>query len=199
MVTLVCIALHHRLELLFNLRENTLLMIFPVFFAGMAMLYRRDRVRYYVEHEVEWSSILFFLFLFALAGVIKYSGISDLLAEHFVLKFGTSRNILSAMVIFSSGIFSSILDNTVVVASYIPIIQSLGNLDINLRSLWWAVLFGACYGGNITLIGSTANILAMDILEKKRNIRISFLHWFKIGIIVGLLTMVSAYIFLLLV
>lgn len=198
-VTLLCIILHSRLERVFHLEENTLLMILPIVFAGVAMLYRRDRVRYYVEHEVEWTSILFFLFLFALAGVIKYSGISDIIAKNIMLKLGKSFSLLSGILIYSSGILSSMLDNTVVVASYLPVMQSLGSLEINLRPLWWAILFGACYGGNITVIGSTANIVAMDLLEKKGKTKIGFLEWFKIGVIIGLVSMTSAYILILLI
>lgn len=196
--TLFCIVLHRRLELFFDLGENTLLMIFPIVFAGIAMLYRRDRVRYYVEHEVEWTSILFFLFLFAITGIIKYSNLSDVIAKNILMKFGSSFNLLAGVMVFSSGLLSSVLDNTVVVASYIPVIQSFGNLQMNLEPLWWAILFGACYGGNITVIGSTANIVAIDILEKKRNTRISFFEWLKIGTIVGLVSMTISYFFILL-
>ena len=193
-LTLLCIILHRRLELLFALKENTLLMILPIVFAGIAMLYRQDRVRHYVEREVEWTSILFFLFLFALGGVIKYSGISDIIAKSLVTKFGSPFSLLSGVMIYSSGILSSVLDNTVVVASYIPVIQSMGGMNINLRPLWWAVLFGACYGGNITMIGSTANIVAMDILEKRKGIKISFFEWLKIGLVVGIISLTTAYI-----
>ncbi|MCX7830295.1 MAG: aminotransferase V, partial [Acidobacteria bacterium] len=41
------------------------------------------------------------------------------------------------------------------------------------QPLWWALLFGGCFGGNITLIGSTANIVALGILEKERNIKVA--------------------------
>jgi Na+/H+ antiporter NhaD/arsenite permease-like protein len=142
-------------------------------------------------------SVLFFLFLFALAGVIKYSGISDILARNIIMKFSNPPALLSGIMIFSSGLLSSILDNTVVVASYIPIIQSLGDLKINLAPLWWAILFGACYGGNITVIGSTANIVALDILDKKRNIKIGFMAWLKIGLIIGIVSMTNAYLLIL--
>jgi Na+/H+ antiporter NhaD/arsenite permease-like protein len=49
-------------------------------------------------------------------------------------------------------------------------------------------LFGGCLGGNITLIGSTANIVAIGILEKEKHIRIRFFEWLKIGLVVGLMT-----------
>ena len=57
------IFFHHRIEVIFGLEENSILMITPIVFAGIALLYRRDRMRHYVEREVEWTSVLFFLFL----------------------------------------------------------------------------------------------------------------------------------------
>lgn len=191
---LTSIFFHHRIEVIFGLEENSILMITPIVFAGIALLYRRDRMRHYVEREVEWTSVLFFLFLFALAGVIKYSGISDVIARGLIGKFSHPANLLSAVLIYSSGFLSAILDNTVVVATYIPIVQSLGSLDININPLWWAVLFGACYGGNVTIIGSTANIIAMDILEKSRGVKIGFYPWLKVGLVVGIATTTVAYI-----
>ncbi|MFA5157169.1 MAG: SLC13 family permease [Candidatus Omnitrophota bacterium] len=190
---LVTIFFHHRIETFFNIEENSILMVTPIVFAGIAMLYRRDRMRHYVEREVEWTSVLFFLFLFALAGVVKYSGVSDVIARGLIGKFGNPANLLSAVLIYSSSFLSGVLDNTVVVATYIPIVQSLGGLDMHIKPLWWAILFGACYGGNITIIGSTANIVAMDILEKSRGVRIGFYPWLKIGLIMGVITTTVAY------
>ncbi len=190
---LTCIFFSHRIEIIFNLQENSILMMTPIVFAGIALLYRRDRMRHYVEREVEWTSVLFFLFLFALAGVVKYSGVSDVIARGLIGKFGNPANLLSAVLIYSSSLLSAVLDNTVVVATYIPIVQSLGSLNININPLWWAILFGACYGGNVTIIGSTANIIAMDILEKRHNVKVSFFNWFKVGLVVGIVTTTVAY------
>jgi Na+/H+ antiporter NhaD/arsenite permease-like protein len=64
------------------------------------------------------------------------------------------------------------------------------------KPLWWALLFGGCFGGNITLIGSTANIVALGILEKERKIKISFFRWLKIGLVVGLVTTSIVWLFL---
>jgi Na+/H+ antiporter NhaD/arsenite permease-like protein len=63
--------------------------------------------------------------------------------------------------------------------------------------LWWALLFGACFGGNITAIGSTANIVALGILEKERKIRINFVGWLKLGLVIGVASMAIAYLALL--
>jgi Na+/H+ antiporter NhaD/arsenite permease-like protein len=50
------------------------------------------------------------------------------------------------------------------------------------------LLFGGCFGGNITLVGSTANIVALGILEKEKNIHMTFFRWFWIGLTVGVIT-----------
>jgi len=66
-----------------------------------------------------------------------------------------------------------------------------------LEPLWWALLLGGCFGGNITLVGSTANIVALGILEKERKVRITFMRWFGIGLTVGVVTTVIAWAMLL--
>ena len=193
LVTLLAISLHRRLELYFGIQDNGLLLMIPIVFAGIAMFFRSHRMRHYIDHDVEWMSILFFLFLFAQAGVIKYSGISDFFAKRLIESMNNTPALLSGIVLFTSGILSSVLDNTVVVASCVPIIQSISSLGIGVKTLWWTILFGACYGGNITVIGSTANIVAMDILEKKKKTRIAFGYWLKIGFVIGIFSMFMAY------
>jgi len=192
--TIVLISLHHRVEVFLGLEENTMLMMFPVIAAGLVMLYRHDKARIYVEREVEWNSLLFFLFLFAQAGVIQATGVGGFFARKIVTMIGDHPSILSGVVLLTSGFFSSVLDNVVAVASYVPIIRSIEIMHFDINALWWALLFGACFGGNITMIGSTANIVALGILEKKTHVKITFMEWFRKGLIVGVLGMILAFL-----
>lgn len=189
LATIICVALHKRLEIFLGLVENTLLITIPVLSAGIVMLYRHDRARHYIEKEVEWPSLLFFMFLFAQAGVIQASGIAGHVAGKLIEITGYSPKVLTGTVLFASGMLSSGLDNVVTVASFVPVVQSLDLMSLELRHLWWALLFGACYGGNMTMIGSTANIVALGLLEKNGNIRINAFSWIKIGLIVGMVSM----------
>jgi Na+/H+ antiporter NhaD/arsenite permease-like protein len=186
MVALIFIALHHRIEVLFELLENTVLLVTPLIFAAFVMIWKYDRARLYLEKDVEWITLLFFLLLFAQAGTLKYSGTTNLIAQKIVSLAGQNTNFLLGFILWVSTIGSSVLDNVVLVAAFIPIIQSFQN--INTQPLWWALLFGGCLGGNITIVGSTANIVAAGILEKERNIKISFLYWLFVGLIVGVVT-----------
>lgn len=186
--TLFFISLHHRLELLWKLEPNTVLLTMPLLSSGCIMIWKWRKAREYIEKDVEWWTLLFFMLLFAQAGTLKYTGATDVLAKHLAALTGNSAPFLTGIVLWISTIGSSILDNVVLVAAFIPVIQSFQGLNMNLQPLWWALLFGGCLGGNITLVGSTANIVALGILEKEKNIRMTFFRWFWVGLTVGVIT-----------
>lgn len=187
-LTLLFIAFHHRLEILFRLETNTLLLSLPLISAGGVMIWKHKRARSYIEKDVDWWSLLFFLLLFAKAGTLKYTGLTEVLAKNIVSLVGSNPKVLTGTLLWTSAIGSSILDNVVLVAAFIPIVQSFRDLGFALQPLWWALLFGGCLGGNITLVGSTANIVALGILEKERNIKINFFRWFWVGLTVSVIT-----------
>jgi Na+/H+ antiporter NhaD/arsenite permease-like protein len=137
---------------------------------------------------VEWWTLLFFLLLFAQAGTLKYTGATDVFAQKISAFSGKSPFAVTSILLWTSAIGSSILDNVVLVAALIPVVQSFHALGVASQNLWWALLFGGCLGGNITLVGSTANIVALGILEKEKNIKIDFFRWFWVGLVVGLIT-----------
>lgn len=193
-VTMAALALHHRFELLLGLEPNTILLITPLISASCIMIWQRDKARSYVEKDVEWWTLLFFLFLFAQSGALTRIGIADFFANKLMALAGENRNILLSIVFFSSGIVSSMLDNVVVVAASIPIVKGLINIDPSYNTLWWALLFGACYGGNMTIIGSTANIIAIGALEKTRKVSISFWEWFKVGGLITAITLIAVWL-----
>jgi len=195
--TLVFISLHHRLELLWHLEPNTMLLTMPLFSAGIVMIWKWQKAREFIEKDVEWWTLLFFMLLFAQAGTLKYTGATDVLARGLVGLAGKSLPALIGIVLWVSTIGSSILDNVVLVAAFIPVIQSFQDLNLNLHPLWWALLFGGCFGGNITLVGSTANIVALGILEKEKNIRMTFFRWFWVGLTVGVVTTAIVWVALL--
>jgi Na+/H+ antiporter NhaD/arsenite permease-like protein len=196
--TLFFISLHHRLELAWKLEANTILLTMPLFSSGAVMIWKWKRAREYIEKDVEWWTLLFFMLLFAQAGTLKYTGATDVLARNLAGITGNSLPVLIGIVLWISTIGSSILDNVVLVAAFIPVIQSFQTLNLNLHPLWWALLFGGCLGGNITLVGSTANIVALGILEKEKNIHMTFIRWFGVGLTVGIVTTVVVWVALIL-
>ncbi|MFA5039094.1 MAG: SLC13 family permease [Candidatus Omnitrophota bacterium] len=198
-LTVFLISVSHRLEVLFALENNAVLLTIPLIMSAFIMIWKWKKAREFVEKDVEWWSLLFFMFLFAQAGTLQHTGATDVFASGLIdLARGSSQALLG-LVLWVASIGSSLMDNVVIVVAFIPIINSFHSLGSGLQSFWWALLFGGCLGGNITLIGSTANIVAVGILEKEKQMKISFLDWLKVGSVVGIATTVVTWVVLLIV
>jgi len=79
------------------------------------------------------------------------------------------------------------VDNVPITIALIPVIQGLGASGMDVGPLWWALAFGAGFGGNGTIIGSTANIVVATLSEKTRT-PITPKLWNKRGLPVMLAT-----------
>ena len=181
-LTVVAIASHHQTENLLGLDKNSVLLIMPLICAGVVMILKPDRARYYVEKEVDWWTLMFFMLLFAVAGTLEHTHVDQVLANGFSKIAGTDTKTLVPFIFTVSAFGSAFVDNVIFVAAFSPVIEQL-SVTVKDLPLWWALLFGACFGGNITMIGSTANIVALGMLEKHGGSQINFFQWFKIGLL----------------
>jgi len=93
--------------------------------------------------------------------------------------------VLVPAVVLLSALGSAFVDNVVFVAAFVPVIKAMAD-KVQVMPLWWALLFGACFGGNITMIGSTANIVALGMLEKHSHVHVRFWEWLRIGFLSAL-------------
>jgi Na+/H+ antiporter NhaD/arsenite permease-like protein len=141
--------------------------------------------------KVEWSVLIFFSSLFVMVGGLEASGVLDAivgllegLSSIPPLWFGISM-------IWIVAILSAVVDNVPITIALIPVIQGLGAAGMEITPLWWALAFGAGFGGNGTIIGSTANIIVTTLSEKTRWPITSGL-WNRRGLPVMLLTCVIA-------
>lgn len=187
----IFLALHHRLELLFGLGNDTLLVATSITGAGIAMLWKRGKAREYLERGVDWWTLVFFMFLFSKAGCLAYTSVTGKIANAFT-GLTASPVLLTIIMGVVAAFGSAALDNVVLVAALIPVVQTFGAIGVNNFPLWWALLQGACYGGNITMVGSTANIVALGMLEKQTGYRMTFRKWILIGLAGGLLPLFVA-------
>jgi Na+/H+ antiporter NhaD/arsenite permease-like protein len=195
-MVIIGLGLHYRMELALGLEHNTLLVAIAIFGAGVVMLWKRSIARELIMRDVDWWTLIFFMFLFAKAGCLKYVGITDIISEA-MMGFGEGNLfILIPMVLWMSGFLSAVMDNVLVVATFVPIMQNL-SAQLGTPVLWWALLFGGCYGGNMTMVGSTANIVSLGILEDRKGIHMSLRYWMKIGIWGGAVPMAVATVALL--
>lgn len=182
------IALHRYIEMKLELAPNTVLIVAPLVIAGLLMLWRHERARHYIEADVEWWTLLFFMMLFAVAGTLEETHVSTRIAGYFQQTFGNNISVLTPVIIGVSALGSAFVDNIVFVAAFMPIVNKLGATP-----LIWALLHGACLGGNITMIGSTANIVALGMLEKRYRTHMYFFEWLKVGAVVGVVSCLIAW------
>jgi len=149
-----------------------------------------------ILHEVEWKTIFFFVGLFIMVGGIKEAGIIKLLAQG-VIDLTKGELVLTTLaILWVSAIASAFIDNIPFVATMIPLIKDLGALSgIDLTPLWWALSLGACLGGNGTIIGASANVVATGIAEEHGH-KITFKNYFKIAFPLMLLTLIICTVYL---
>jgi Na+/H+ antiporter NhaD/arsenite permease-like protein len=141
--------------------------------------------------NVEWSVLIFFASLFVMVGGLEASGVLDAIVG---LLEGLS-NIppiwFGVSLIWIVAILSAVVDNVPITIALIPVIQGLGSTGMDIAPLWWALAFGAGFGGNGTIIGSTANIIVTTLSEKTRTPITSGI-WNRRGLPVMLATCVIA-------
>ena len=185
---LAFIAAHHPLETWLGLEPNTMLVAAPLTIAGLLMVFRSHRARHYVESSVEWWSLLFFMMLFAVSAALEACGVTDVVASQIAPGGAANKYVLTPLIVAITAIGSAFVDNIVFVSTFIPNVKEIVATSPSMQPLWWALLFGACFGGNITAIGSTANLVAISMLGKRYSVKVAFLEWLKIGLLVGLVS-----------
>ena len=162
-------------------------------------------------HHVEWTTLLFFAGLFVLVHSLQYMGVIAFIGEYveraiafFGSDTGDGQTVRLAaailIVLWVSAIASAFIDNIPYTATMIPIVlQIADNLgDYLLGPLIWALAFGACLGGNGTLIGASANVVTAGMSEEA-GYPISFNEFFKAGFPVMILTTFIVSLYMLLV
>lgn len=147
--------------------------------------------------RVEWTTIFFFVGLFALVSGLVETGVIAQLAAKAIELTGGDLLATSMLILWLSAIASAFLDNIPFVATMIPMIQEMGQMGMsNLEPVWWSLALGACLGGNGSLIGASANLIVAGLAGKEGH-PIRFLYYLKIGFPLMLLSvaMASVYIY----
>ena len=191
------LVLHHPLEELLQLPKNTMLLGVAMLGAGAALGISGEGARDLVEKRVDWWTLAFFLMLFASVGTLKQTGVTGVLAQQIIELSGGRVPVLTTLFVWSSGVLTSVMDNVLAVATFIPIIHDVSTTGLQTFPLWWAILMGGTLMGNATLIGSTANIVAVGVLERRKLGEITFAQWLKPGTLVAIPTLLIANLLLL--
>jgi len=169
----------------------------------MLLATNRHELEEPLEH-VEWTTLLFFAGLFVLVHSLQYMGVIDYIGgfvQMGIEAFSEEYRLAAAVVIilWVSAIASAFIDNIPYTATMIPIVLALAvDLNLELGPLIWALAFGACLGGNGTLIGASANVVTAGLSEEA-GYPISFNEFFRAGFPVMILSTFIVTFYMLLV
>lgn len=165
--------------------------------ATVAFLIVRPNVKDVLK-RIDWSVLIFFACLFVMVGGLDAAGVLDYLTIGLSSFAGIPTQWFGVLIIWVVAALSAVVDNVPITIAMIPVIQGLAQNGMDVAPLWWALVFGAGFGGNATIIGSTANIVVASLSEKTRTPITSAL-WNKRGLPVMIVTCFVASILYLIV
>jgi anion transporter len=152
----------------------------------------------YVQ-DVEWSTLVFFAGLFIMVGGLVNVGALEHFSNFLSDLFNGDTKLAAVSILGVSAVLSGVVDNIPYVASMSPVVSdlSVGLIGRQEHVLWWSLAFGADFGGNATIIGASANLVAIGLAEKA-GVHISFWKFAKYGIIVTAVSVAMIYPYILL-
>ncbi|MCL7385105.1 MAG: hypothetical protein LZ158_01915 [Thaumarchaeota archaeon] len=184
--TLLGLVLHSQIEYYLKLEKNTMLVGVAVISAAISLLLMKDKARELVERRVDWWTLIFFLIFFSSVGTLKYTGVTTKISNALLEFMGGNQLLMFFLFSVIVGLLSAFMDNVLAVATFIPMVSEIGSAGLNVFPIWWGMLFGATWMGNLTMIGSTANIVAVGMVERQRLGHVSFREWIVPGAVVSL-------------
>ena len=91
------------------------------------------------------------------------------------------------VVLWVSSVLSAFIDNIPFTAAFIPVLAELGWSGVDFYPLWWALSTGTGLGGNGTINGASANVIAIGIAQA-RGVGNTFREFAKVGLPIMVLT-----------
>jgi Na+/H+ antiporter NhaD/arsenite permease-like protein len=151
-------------------------------------------------HEVDWTTLIFFIGLFVVVGGMDASGAIARLAAGALAMAGESLSRATLFMVWLSGIVSGIVANIPFTVAALPVVDLLSeNLARGAGDnvIYWALVLGADLGGNATYLGSAPNIVAVGLLAQA-GYKITFGRFVRDGLPVTFVTLIIASLYLVL-
>jgi Na+/H+ antiporter NhaD/arsenite permease-like protein len=147
---------------------------------------------------VEWETLLFFAGLFVMIGALVKTGTVDALARAATQATGGNALLTVMLILGVSAPVSGVIDNIPYVATMAPIVSELVASIPDMAhpdALWWALALGADFGGNLTAIGASANVVMLGIASRAGT-PISFWEFTRKGIVVTAMSVALSSLYL---
>lgn len=141
-------------------------------------------------HEVEWETLIFFVGLFIMVGALEHIGLLTMIGNY-IEAISSTEAIKNSIVFVSSAFASGLIDNIPLTAAMTPVVTKIATGTL----IWFALVFAANLGGNLTPIGSPTNVIAFGI-AKKEGVDISFAEYIKKGGLLALILLAISLVYL---
>ena len=161
--------------------------------AGVLIVITGVEQRHYLD-SVEWETLLFFAGLFILVGALVKTGVIDRIAHLAAAATGGNPLLAALAILIVSAVLSGVIDNIPYVATMSPVVAELASTVANpvqAQALWWSLAAGADFGGNLTAVGASANVVMLGIAARQ-GYPISFWEFSRKGAVVTALSMAIA-------
>ena len=170
------------------------------FAAIMLLRYKHQADEFY--RALDWDLIGFFMALFVVINVMEHALVLDWIGHGLAVLIGEGGKLGTAMLLVAAAVFSSVTDNIPLAAMLAKILGGLGTpvntATTSASPLWWAVIFGANLGGNITPIGSASTLVAVTIIHRHK-LPLSFAGFVKAAVPYAIVQIVLATAYVLIV
>ena len=165
--------------------------------AGVLVLISRLERSDYLG-SVEWETLLFFAGLFIMVGALVKTGVIEELARLATDATGGNALLTVMLILGVSAPVSGIIDNIPYVATMTPIVAELAGSMPDFAhpdALWWALALGADFGGNLTAVGASANVVMLGI-ARRADSPISFWEFTRKGFAVTAVSIALSAVYL---
>lgn len=143
--------------------------------------------------RLDWETVFFIAGFFFVVRGLERTGILASASQQLIQLAGGNQLNVAVLTIWSSGIVSTVVSNTAVSLTFIPVIRGLAGFD--LTPLWVALILGTNLGGVATPLSGTVSVMAIGTL-KREGIRASFKEFTKAGAATTLVQLCFATLYL---
>jgi Na+/H+ antiporter NhaD/arsenite permease-like protein len=137
-----------------------------------------------VIRQVDWVLLLFFASLFIVVYGVEKAGLMEYLLNQVHLAENSTG---LAGIHLISLVMSQIVSNVPFTVVMLPLMKTA-----NSEMLWLALASASTLAGNATIIGAMANLIVIESAASK-GIKIRFMEFFRIGIVVTLISMALSF------
>lgn len=150
-----------------------------------------------VFKHVEWDTLFFFIGLFMMVLGIEKINVINAISDKMIAITKGNFEFATMSVMTLSALFTSVIGNVANAATVSKIIDVMAPTfkGVDTEAFWWALSFGSCLGGNISILGSATNIVAVGV-ARKSGCEIDFMKFLKFGASIAIQTLIVAGIYM---